>query len=101
MRQIMLALALLVGSLSAYAESEAKNDTVTVVNSKIQKIVCDTIVNSKGKEVVKYYVIYGCNLVPTSKSVYEAYNVCKKYNAECALVMVINKKTNKKRIILN
>lgn len=101
MKRIILALALLIGSISAHAESEVKNDTVAVVNTKIQRMVQDETINSKGKKVVKHYVLYGNELVQTSKSVVEAYNLCKKYNAKCALIMVINRKTNKKRIILD
>lgn len=101
MKRIILALALFIGSMSAYAQSETKNDTIAVVNAKIQRMIQDETTNPKGKKVVKYYVLYGNELVHTSKSVFEAYNLCKKYNAECALAMVINKKTNKKRIILN
>lgn len=101
MKQIILALALFVGSVSAHAESEVKNDTVAVVNSKIERMIQDETTNTKGKKVVKYYVMYSGKLIPTSKSVVNAYNLCRKYKAECALVMVINKKTNRKRIILN
>lgn len=101
MKRIILALALLAGGISAYAESGVKNDTVAIENTKIQRMVQDETTNSKGKKVVKYYVLYGNELVKTSKSVVEAYNLCKKYNAKCALAMVINRKTNKKRIILD
>lgn len=101
MKRIILALALLVGSMSAYAGSGVENDTVAIANTKIQRMVQDETTNSKGKKVVKYYVLYGNELVQTSKSVVEAYNLCKKYNAKCALAMVINRKTNKKRIILD
>lgn len=101
MKRIILAIALLAGGISAYAQSEVKNDTVTVVNTKIQRIIQDETTSTKGKKVVKYYVLYDGKLVQTSKSVVEAYNLCKKYNAECALAMVINRKTNKKRIILD
>ncbi len=101
MKRIILALALLAGSMTANAESEVKNDTVAIANTKIQRMVQDETTNSKGKKVVKYYVLYGNELVKTSKSVVEAYNLCKKYNAKCALAMVINRKTNKKRIILD
>lgn len=101
MKRIILALALLGGSLSVCAQSEAKNDTIAVVNAKIQRMIQDETTSSKGKKVVKYYVLYDGKLVPTSKSVVEAYNLCAKYKAECALAMVISKKTHRKRIILN
>lgn len=100
MKRIILAFVLLVGGTMAYAQ-EAKNDTVAVVNSQIKQIVQDETTNSKGKKVVKYYVLYNGVLVPTSKHVVETYNLCLKYKAEFALAMVINKRTNKKRIILN
>lgn len=101
MKRIILALALFGGSLSVCAQSEAKNDTVAVVNSKIERMIQDETTNAKGKKVVKYYFMYNGTLVPTSKSVVDAYNLCRKYKAECALVIVVNKKTNRKRIILN
>lgn len=101
MKRIILALALFAGSMMAYAQSEVKNDTIAVINSQIKKVVQDETTNTKGKKVVKYYILYNGALVPTSKSVVETYNLCLKHNAECALAMVINKRTNKKRIILN
>lgn len=101
MKRIILALALLVGGISAHAESDVKNDTVAVVNAKIQKVIQNETTNSKGKKVVKYYVLYDGKLVQTSKYVVEAYNLCLEYDAECALAMVINRKTGKRRIILN
>ena len=54
MKRIILALALFVGSMTAYAQSEVKNDTIAVVNSQIKKVVQDETVNAKGKKVVKY-----------------------------------------------
>lgn len=101
MKRIILALTLFAGSMMAYAQSEVKNDTIAVINSQIKKVVQDETTNTKGKKVVKYYILYNGALVPTSKSVVETYNLCLKHNAECALAMVINKRTNKKRIILN
>lgn len=52
MKRIILALALFVGSMTAYAQSEVKNDTIAVVNSQIKKVVQDETVNAKGKKVV-------------------------------------------------
>lgn len=101
MKRIILALTLFAGSMMGYAQSEVKNDTIAVANSQIKKLIQDETTNTKGKKVVKYYILYIGALVPTSKSVVEAYNLCLKHNVECALVMVINKKTNKKRIMLN
>ena len=101
MKKIIITLVLAVAAISAYAADEVKNDTIPVNNSEIVKIVEDESVNSKGNKVTKFYILYGGELIPTSKHVVETYKLCQKYEAKCALAMVINKKTNRKRIILN
>ena len=101
MKKIILTLVLVVAAISAYAADEVKNDTIPVNNSEIVKIVEDESVNSKGNKVTKFYFLYAGELIQTSRHVVESYNLCKKHNAKCALVIVLNKKTNRKRIILN
>lgn len=101
MRKFILALALVAGALTTSAKSDAKNDTITVDNAKIERVIEDTTTNSKGKTVVKYYFLYDHQLISTSKPVVEVYNLAKQYGAECALAMVINRETKRKRIIRN
>lgn len=99
MKKFILALAILVGGLTASAKSNALSDTVAVNNAKIERIVENKTTNSKGKAVVKYYFVYDHQLIPTTKSVVEVYKLAKQYGAECALAMVINRETKRKRII--
>lgn len=101
MKKIILALALMAGALTASAKSKAVNDTISVNNSKIERVVESKATNSKGKEVVKYYFVYDHQLISTSKSVVEVYCLAKQYGANCALAMVINRETKHKRIIRN
>ena len=101
MKKIILTLVLAMAALSAYATEEVQNDTIPVNNSEIVKIVEDEYINSKGKKITKYYFLYAEELIPTSKRVVEGYNLCKKHEAKCHLAVVVNKKTNRKRIILN
>lgn len=75
------------------------NDTIRVNNANISKVIVDNTVNTKGKKVVKYYFIYNGELVSTSKTVIDNYNLCKKYGAKCALALV--KSNSRKRIILD
>lgn len=94
-----VALALLAGAFSVSAKVTAQNDTIAVNNAKIEKVVADTTKKSNGQTVVKYYFMYDKQLIPTSRNVVEIYQLCKQYGAECALAMVINRQTNRKRII--
>lgn len=101
MKKIILALALMAGALTASAKSDAVNDTISVDNSKIERVIEDMTTNSKGKTVVKYYFLYDHQLISTSKPVVEVYNLAKQYGAECGLAMVINRESKRKRIIRN
>lgn len=101
MKKLILALALVAGALTASAKDAVKSDTIAVDNTKIEKIIEDKTTNAKGQAVVKYYMLYNNELVPTSKNVVEMYKLCKEYGADLALAMVINTKTNRKRIIRN
>lgn len=102
MKKLILALALVAGALTASAKTDpALNDTIAVNNSKIERVVEDKSTNSNGKTVVKYYFLYDRQLIPTSKPVVEVYNLAKQYGAECALALVVNRETKRKRIIRN
>lgn len=101
MKKLILALAILVGGLTASAKSDAPSDTIKVDNAKIERVIEDKTTNSKGKTVVKYYFLYDHQLILTSKSVVKVYKLAKQYGAECALAMVINRETKRKRIIWN
>ena len=103
MKAIILTAALLLGGLSAIAQttSEAKNDTIAIPASEKVTLVEHKTTNGKGKEVIKYFVCVNQELISTSKSVAERIKLCEQYNAKCALSIVKNGKTNKKRVILN
>lgn len=101
MKKIIITLCLAVIAMSACAAEEIKNDTIVVDNTEISKIVEDESVNSKGRKVTKYYFIYDGELIPASRHVVETYNLCKKHEVKCRLAVVVNKKNNRKRIILN
>lgn len=101
MKKIILSLALVMGSLLCSAKSDVANDTIRVENSRLLKVVTDETTNSKGAKVTKYYFLYDGFLVPTTKKVAEAYNLCAKHGAKCSLSMVINRKSGKRRIITN
>lgn len=101
MKKIILTMFLAIAAMSACAANEVKNDTIPVNNSKIVKIVEDESVNSKGNKVTKFYFLYDGELISASRHVVESHNLCKKHGVKCALVVVVNKKTNRKRIILN
>lgn len=76
-----------------------KADTLAINYHLIQKAIVDETINTKGAKVKKYYFLYNGELISTSKNVIEKYNLCRKYNARLAMVMV--KRGNNKRIILN
>lgn len=101
MKKFILALAIFIGGLTASAKSDAPSDTIKVDNAKIERVIEDKTTNSKGKTVVKYYFLYDHQLILTSKPVVEVYKLAKQYGAECALAMVINRETKRKRIIRN
>ncbi len=101
MRRYILSCVLMLATFSIYAQSEVKNDTIAVNNTEINKIVTDETINTKGKKVTKYYFLYDGELIQASRHVVESYNLCQKHGAKCHLAMVVNKKTNRKRIILH
>ncbi len=101
MKKYIIALALMFATIGACAQNEAKNDTISVNNTEINKVVTDETTNSKGKKVTKYYFLYAGELVQASRHVIESYNLCQKHGAKCHLAMVVNKKTHRKRIILH
>lgn len=101
MKKLILALALMAGAFSVYAETDERNDTLSVNNDKIVKVIEKESVTSKGKKSVKYYFLYDGELVPASKMTVEHYKLAKEYGARCALAMVVYSKNKRKRIILN
>lgn len=98
MNKYILIMMLTIFSFMTVSATE-KADTIAVNNAKIEKVIVDETTNTKGAKVKKYYILYDGELISTSKTVVEKYNLCKKYNAKIALV-IIKKKSNK-RIILN
>ena len=80
-------------SINSYA---AKNDTLAVNNNLITKVIKHNTTTNKGKPVTKYYFVYNGNLVSTTKTVVEKYELAKAYGVRIALIIIKNK-----RIALN
>lgn len=76
--------------------SAANNDTIAVNNNLITKVIKHNTTTSKGKPVVKYYFVYNGNLVSTTKTVVDKYELAKAYGVRIALIIIKNK-----RIALN
>lgn len=76
--------------------SAAKSDTLAVNNNLITKVIKHNTVTSKGKPVTKYYFVYNGNLVSTTKTVVDKYELAKAYGVRIALIIIKNK-----RIALN
>ena len=76
--------------------SAAKNDTLAVNNNLITKVIKHKTTTTKGKPITKYYFVYNGNLVSTTKTVVDKYELAKAYNVRIALIIIKNK-----RIALN
>jgi hypothetical protein len=82
-----------ISSINCYA---AKNDTLAVNNNLITKVIKHKTTNTKGKEIIKYYFVYNGNLISTSKTVVDKYELAKAYDVRIALIIIKNR-----RIALN
>ena len=82
-----------ISSIDSFA---AKSDTLAVNNSLITKVIRHNTTTSKGKPVTKYYFVYNGNLVSTTKTVVDKYELAKAYGVRIALIIIKNK-----RIALN
>lgn len=76
--------------------SAAKSDTIAVNNSLITKVIRHKTTTTKGKPTIKYYFVYNGNLVSTTKTVVDKYELAKAYGVRIALIIIKNK-----RIALN
>lgn len=97
MRKILIFLVLSVATLCSFA---AQADTTAVHQSDVTKWICDTTINTKGKQVVKYYALYKGQLVSTNRTTLQNVLLCENYKAKCALILITSK-TGKKRIVCN
>ncbi len=82
-----------ISSINSYA---AKSDTLAVNNNLITKVIRHNTTTSKGKPVTKYYFVYNGNLVSTTKTVVDKYELAKAYCVRIALIIIKNR-----RIALN
>lgn len=82
-----------ISSINSYA---AKSDTLAVNNNLITKVIRHNTTTSKGKPITKYYFVYNGNLVSTTKTVVDKYELAKAYGVRIALIIIKNK-----RIALN
>lgn len=76
--------------------SAANNDTIAVNNNLITKVIRHKTTTTKGKPTIKYYFVYKGNLVSTTKTVVDKYELAKAYGVRIALIIIKNK-----RIALN
>lgn len=101
MKEFFISLAILAAGLTE-ATAATEKDTVSISMNKVEKIVKDETINTKGKPATKYYAIVDGMLVSTSKSVADKVEICRRFKAKCALAAVRNKKTKAiLRIILD
>ena len=73
----------------------AERDTVGISSDVITRFVEHPSVSSKGKKYIKYFAIVNNELVPVSKSVYEAVTLSREYGTKCTLIAIRDKKTKK------
>lgn len=84
-------------SVSATAKS-AKADTIAVDANAITKWIADTTTTSSGNLSIKYYVLYKGELVNTNRTTMNNANLCKKYGAKAALIMITSA-SGRRRIV--
>ena len=82
-----------ISSINSFA---AKSDTLAVNNNLITKVIKHNTTTIKGNLITKYYFVYNGNLVSTTKTVVEKYELAKAYGVRIALIIIKNK-----RIALN
>lgn len=75
-------------SMSSFAADKAKNDTIGIDQREVTRWIKEPYINSKGKESVHYYAIWRGSLLTTSKTTIEKVNLCAKYGARCALIVI-------------
>lgn len=91
---------LLMLTFTLSASAAEPRDTIGIVDNIKQLITDEQTVN--GKRIVRYYVVYNGMLVPSNRATVRAIELCRKYNAKCALAAVVNTKTKRVlRIILD
>lgn len=76
-------------SINCYA---AKSDTLSVDNNLITKVIKHKTTTTKGKPIIKYYFVYNGNLVSTTKTVVDKYELAKAYGVRIALIIIKNKR---------
>lgn len=100
MKRLILALALIAGAASAYAETEERNDTVAVDHSKIERVVTKEDTAADGSKLARHYFLYDGELVPTTRNVVIRYKLAREYGARYALSLVVYGGGRRKQIIL-
>lgn len=96
MKKVIISFVLFMLSFNVFA---ADADTIKVDNMKLSKTITDNTVNSKGKQIIKYYFIYNGEIIPTNKTTIDRFNLCAKHKVKCNL-RAIKKNGVIKRIIL-
>lgn len=87
-------------SFTLTAAAATQRDTVGITDNITKTIVDEQLVN--GKRITRYYVVSGGVLIPSNRETVRAIELCRKYNAKCALAAVVNTKTKRiLRIILD
>lgn len=94
MKKLFAILLLSIITLSIKASNT--NDTVAVSNNNIQEIIVVNSTNTKGQPKAVYYIKYNDELISTSKTVVDKINLCAKYKAKCALILITSKRGSKR-----
>ena len=79
-------------------EIYAQNDT-TRINAPI-RFDTETIITKSGKSTEKFYAIYNGETYDSTKTSMKRYYEIKRFNGQPCVVMIINKKSKAKKIIV-
>ena len=79
-------------------EIYAQNDT-TRINAPI-RFDTETIVTKSGKSTEKFYAIYNGETYDSTKTSMKRYYTIKRFNGQPCVVMITNKKSKAKKIIV-
>lgn len=74
-------------------------DTIGIDDRLVSNIVQQQVNTRAGNRVIKYYVVYNHEMIPSDRETARGITLAKKYHVRCALLMLI--KNKHKRIILN
>lgn len=98
MKKLIVSLVLCFATIPLFAKQLP--DTIAISQSDVSNWIIEDAINSKGKPTKKYYCVFKGKLIPTNKTTIQSVELCKKYNAECSLILITSTK-RKQRITIN